>query len=176
MTLADDLELFSRVSLFGDFPAEQLRLIAFASKRRFHRAGEEIYREGQVSDGGYVIVSGQVDLVAGKGNRTVVLASFLQNGLIGELSLVTENRRIATAIARTNVELLFIPREAFRRMLSEYPQLAESLQRRIAANVRAMLSEMSAVETRLQQNAGFSAILPERSSADVEPGDDGDMV
>ena len=42
MTLADDIQLLSRVPLFDGFPEEQLRLLAFGSKRMFMRSGEAV--------------------------------------------------------------------------------------------------------------------------------------
>lgn len=176
MTLADDMDLFSRVPLFGDFPAEQLRLLAFGSKRRYLRPGEELYREGDVSEGGYVIAHGQIDLLITRGSRQYVMGTYLENGLIGEMSLVTDNRRIATAIARNHAEVLFIPREVFRRMLVEYPDLAEILHRKIAASVRTLLAEMGRIQERLERNPGFSQAPELNRLADVKPGNDRDVV
>jgi len=149
MTLSHDIELLSRVSLFEGFPEEQLRLLAFGSKRLFLRAGEHLFRDGAPSDGGYIIVKGQIDIIAERNGREIILSSQLANSLIGEVALITENRRVASALARTNCELIFIPRELFKRMLSEYPHLAERLHERISVSVRSMLKEMEAVKTRL---------------------------
>lgn len=149
MTLAQDIELLARVSLFEGFPDEQLRLLAFGSKRIFLRGGEVVFREGALSDGGYVVVSGQVDILVERNGRELIMASQLENSLIGEMALITTNRRVATALARTNAELIFIPRDLFKRMLGEYPQLAEKLHERISRSVRAMLKQMEAVQTRL---------------------------
>ena len=157
MTLSQDIELLSRVSLFEGFPDEQLRLLAFGSKRMFLRGGEILFREGAPSDGGYVVVNGQVDILAERNGRELILSSQLENSLIGEVALITENRRVATALARTNCELIFIPRDLFKRMLSEYPHLASQLHQRISVSVRAMLKEMEAVKTRLSGIADLTS-------------------
>jgi CRP-like cAMP-binding protein len=157
MTLSQDIELLSRVSLFEGFPDEQLRLLAFGSKRMFLRGGEIVFRDGAPSDGGYIVVSGQVDILVERNGRELILASQLENSLIGEVALITENRRVATALARTNCELIFIPRDLFKRMLSEYPHLAEHLHQRISVSVRAMLKEMEAVRTRLSGIADLTS-------------------
>jgi len=157
MTLSQDIELLSQVSLFEGFPDEQLRLLAFGSKRLFLRGGEFLYRDGERSDGGYVIVTGQVDMLVERNKREIVLSSQLANSLIGEVALISENRRVASAIARTNCELIFIPRELFKRMLSEYPHLAERLHERISLSVRGMLKEMEAVRTRMSGIADLSS-------------------
>ncbi|MCB1440270.1 MAG: cyclic nucleotide-binding domain-containing protein [Nitratireductor sp.] len=166
MTLADDIQLLSRVPLFDGFPEEQLRLLAFGSKRMFMRSGEALYLQDAVSDGGYVVVTGQVDLIVQSGQREIVLASYLANSLIGELALITANRRIATAVARGNCELVFIPRQLFRRMLEEYPELAERLQSRIMHSVQRMLSEMAKVQEKMAHIPDLSA----KTDGDIESG------
>ena len=150
MTLNDDINRLSSVRLFAGFPQEQLRLLAFGSKRLFLRGGEMLYREGQVSDGGYVVISGQIDVVVERNGREHVLSSQLENSLIGEMALVIPNRRVAAAVARTNCELLHIPRELFKRMLSEYPELAGMMYQQINRSVQVLLQQMAGVHAKLQ--------------------------
>ncbi|MGB7335411.1 MAG: cyclic nucleotide-binding domain-containing protein [Salaquimonas sp.] len=151
MTLSDDINRLSCVQLFEGFPLEQLRMLAFGSKRLFLRAGEELYREGALSDGGYLVVSGQIDLVIFKQNREFVLSNQLENSLIGELALITPIKRNASAVARTNCELLHIPRELFKRMLDEYPELAQLIHGRIQISVQQLLKQMERVHVNLEK-------------------------
>lgn len=156
MTLNDDIHRLSSIALFEGFSVEQLRLLAFGSKRLFLRDGEELFRENQSSDGGYLVVSGQVDVVSYAHGREMVLSSQLENSLIGELALITPNKRIATALARTNCELLHIPRELFKRMLSEYPELAILIHSRIEKSVTEMLEQIAKVNERLSSIPNLS--------------------
>lgn len=179
MTLADDIRHLSRVSLFEPFSVEQLRLLAFGAKRIIFRAGETLFQQGRMSDGGYVVLSGEIELTVGgddeESSHQTTLASCTEGSLIGELSLITANRRIATATARTNAETLFIPRELFRRMLAEYPELAADLSQQIMANVRTMLKEMGRVRGRMVDIPDLSESQGSELS-EFEPGDDGDMI
>jgi len=150
MTLSDDIELLGRITLFEGFPVEQLRLLAFGSRRLFLRGGEVLFQEGDPSDGGYVVVKGQLDLTVMAGNREKVLSSQLAGSLVGEVALVTNNRRVTNAIARTNCELIFMPRELFLRMLREYPELAASMHQRLADAVRLMMKDMSEVHHKME--------------------------
>lgn len=157
MTLNDDIARFSTIHLFEGFPDEQLRLLAFGSKRIFLRAGEELFQAGQYSDGGYIVISGQIDVVADREGRETVLSSQLENSLIGEMALIIANKCIATAIARTNCELLQIPRELFKRMLAEYPELAILIHGRIQKTVEELLNKMSNVQTKLSNIPNLAA-------------------
>ncbi|GEM_PF-93372 len=162
MTLSDDINRLSSVRLFAGFPHEQLRLLAFGSKRVFLRSGEQLYREGQISDGGYLVISGQIDVVVDRNGREHILSSQLENSLIGEMALITANRRVATTVARLNSELLHIPRELFKRMLSEYPELAGLMHEQITRSVQIMLKQMGEVHQKLE-------IIPNLTRPDYEP-------
>jgi CRP-like cAMP-binding protein len=151
MTLSDDITRLSSVRLFSGFSHEQLRLLAFGSKRLFLRSGEELFREGQISDGGYLLINGQVDIFVERNGKDHILSSQLANSLIGEMALVTPNRRAANAIARSNSELLHIPRELFKRMLGEYPELAALLHEQISGSVKIMLKQMNEVHEKMQR-------------------------
>ncbi|MCB1387519.1 MAG: cyclic nucleotide-binding domain-containing protein [Nitratireductor sp.] len=157
MTLADDIALFSAITLFEDFPPEQLRMLAFGSRRQFLRGGEVLFLAGDPSDGGYVVVTGQIDLSVRAGETEKLLASQLAGSLIGEAALVTANRRASDAVARTNAELIFVPRDLFRRMLQEYPELAATLHARLAATVRGMMRQMSGVSETMRAIPNLTA-------------------
>jgi CRP-like cAMP-binding protein len=149
MGLEDDIDLLSRVAMFQSFETEQLRLIAFGTEKRRLKKGSVLFRQGDTSDGGYVVASGQIDIVAHGSGREITLESVTEAGLIGELSLITPNKRIASAIARTESDVLFIPRALFHRLLREYPQMAALLHARIAHSVRGIVSQMEAVQKKL---------------------------
>lgn len=168
MTLSDDINRLSSVSLFSEFPQEQLRLLAFGSRRLFLRGGEELFREGQMSDGGYLLVSGQIDIVIERNGREHILSSQLENSLIGEMALITPNRRAATALARLNSELIHIPRELFKRMLSEYPELAGMMHEQISNSVQVMLRQMGTVHQKLAKIPNLSNPQPDETSGELE--------
>lgn len=154
MSLDEDIEFFSHVELFQGFSAEQLRLLAFGADRRNYRDGETVFHEGDLSNGGYVLLSGKIDLTIGDDNE--IIESLDKNALIGELALITSNRRSATAKANGGAQLIFISRELFRRMLGEYPELAGLLQNRIQRNVQSMLIKMTDVQAKLSKIQNLS--------------------
>ena len=166
MALEDDIRTLSGVKLFESFTREQIRLIAFGSENLEVPAGREIYREGAEGDCAFVIASGTVDLVHDRDGKRVVLGKAEVGEILGELALITANRRIATAVARGNCELVFIPRQLFRRMLEEYPELAERLQSRIMHSVQRMLSEMAKVQEKMAHIPDLSA----KTDGDIESG------
>lgn len=137
--------------MFQSFETEQLRLIAFGTERRRLRKGACLFQQGEKSDGGYVVASGQIDIVMSQGGHEVTLESVTESGLIGELALITANKRVASAVARVESDVLFVPRALFHRLLQEYPQMAALLHARIAHSVRGIVAQMEAVRRKLAE-------------------------
>lgn len=160
MALQHDLDLLQRVALFRDFPEDQLRLLAFGTERDLLRAGRELFRQGEKSQGGFVIAGGQIDLVMYRGGRELVMDSCGEASLVGELGLVTQSHQATAAVARTNSEAMFIPRALFHRMLNTFPQTAAVLHERIAASVHSMLQQLELLHASIEAAPKFQ--LPKR--------------
>lgn len=155
MSLDSDINLLARVRLFEGFEPDHLRLLAFGAEARTMGAGTRIFRENTLSDGGYVIVRGEVELVSGTKNS--VVSRHGEASLIGEMALISETMTPATAVAVDNTEVLKIPRPLFRRMLQEYPQLAGLLQERIGASVNEFMAQLETIRAKLDHASDLAA-------------------
>jgi len=145
LSLEDDIKILQKVELFSDFDSEQLRLIAFGSQKLNYSSDVEIFHEGQSASGGYVIMEGSVDLLQHKKKEPEHLGTYSAGSILGELSLITSNRRRATAITRTDTVLLSIPRTVMMRILSEYPNLAVTIKEKIQHSITTLLRRMDSV-------------------------------
>lgn len=138
MALQDDVRNLASLPAFRELDPEAVRLIAFSAETRILRAGDVLFRLGDVSDGGFVVLSGAIGLTASPGRETLVRAP----ALIGELALVAETSRPATAVAREPTSVLKVPRALYRRILTEYPGSASRLRASAAARLFAMRGEL----------------------------------
>jgi len=109
--------------LFALFEAEALRLLAFSSDTRVLRRDDVLFREDEVSDGGFFIVSGAVLLAMGEREEIVG-----PGALVGEAALFAQTRRPATATVVEPGVARRIPRHLMRRVLAAYPGAAQRLQ------------------------------------------------
>ena len=148
MALEDDIALLSQVSLFQDMDRDVLRLIAFAAETRSLRAGDTLFRKNELSDSGFVVMRGSIALINGDANHVVGIAG--PGTLLGELALIAETRRPATAVAREHATVLRLSRAMFRRTLDEYPQFAQRLHTDLRARVATLSSELIKVKDALQ--------------------------
>jgi signal transduction histidine kinase len=96
-----------------------------------------IFQEGEQGDRLYIVLSGEVEVWkhAGKADANL-LARYGAGRFFGEMALVDELPRSATAIAATESELLSLHRSAFAELVETFPPLASSVMRSLSAIVR----------------------------------------
>ena len=113
---------------FGPFLAltagSRARLLQ-ASGRVFYRAGAVIVREGDEPDFAYAVVAGRVRVAAG--DPPVVLALPSAPVLVGEMAVLSGERRNATVTAVNEVRAYRIHRTALRALADAEPVFAREL-------------------------------------------------
>jgi CRP-like cAMP-binding protein len=149
LALDDDIALLARVPMLGSIEKEALRLLAFSAEPRVLRAGDVLFRKNDPADGGFVVASGAVTLLAD--DEVTPLAVAEAGSLLGEIALISETRRPATAIAREPTTVLRLARVLFRRTLEEYPHVAERIAREIHARMVATTSGLAEVKHKLDR-------------------------
>lgn len=146
MALEDDIRTLSETPLLDQLGRDAQRLIAFSADRVRLAEGEELFREGEKADCGYVVASGSLTLSRPGGELRVGRAS-----LVGELALIADIQRPATATAAEPTEVLRIARGLFARLFDEYPDLARNLHARLAQRVKANVAELRSIEALLRR-------------------------
>jgi CRP-like cAMP-binding protein len=144
MGLEDDVGKLARVPAFAVIEPEALRLIAFSAETCILRAGDVLFRRDEISNGGYVILAGSIAMDA-SGDGAVTARIVRPPGLIGDLALLTQTQRPATAIARERSTVLRISRLLFRRVLHEFPDSAERLRQSRRARLLQFTGELGSV-------------------------------
>jgi CRP-like cAMP-binding protein len=125
MTIEDDIAFFERVPTLGLLGRDALRILAIGAESRYVHGGEVLFGAGDEADAGFVIQEGSFSLTAGSaGDEPLVVG---RGTLLGELALITETKRPATATALEPSTVLRIPRGLFLKMLDGFPSAAEKL-------------------------------------------------
>ena len=99
---------------------------------RFFKAGTIIFRQGDAASEMFVIKSGAVRIQLG--NRT--LAELNADSIFGEMALIDNEPRSATAIAFTDVELVPVTEKQFLFMVGQTPYFALKVMRVLAQRLR----------------------------------------
>ena len=124
----DIVALFRNVFLFRGLSDEELALVSGISAERDYSAEEVVFHEGEVGDAFYAVLEGKVRIskyVAGIGEEA--LAVLEKGSYFGEMALIDEFPRSASAIAHTDCRLLLMDKADFNRLLSQNKELAYKL-------------------------------------------------
>jgi CRP-like cAMP-binding protein len=126
---------------------EALRLIAFSGETRILRAGDILFRRDEMSDAGYLILSGAIALDASD-NGAKAARVLGPGSLIGDMAMIAKTKRPATAVAREHSTILKISRALFHRILNEHPRSAEQLRQHMAERLRGFARDLDGVRQR----------------------------
>jgi F420-non-reducing hydrogenase small subunit len=100
--------------------------------------GDHVFSEGDHGDTMYIIAEGAVQICQGSGQETRVLASLVAGDFFGEMSIITDSARNASAVSMGRTKLLPIMRKDMNERISQRPELAlfiiQSLIRRLRKN------------------------------------------
>jgi CRP-like cAMP-binding protein len=125
--VTDKLEILRGVPLFADLDERSLQAVAILAHEVAFTAGDSFMLEGENGDEFYVIVDGTVRIE--RGGRAV--RSMTAGGFLGEIALLEQRPRTASATATTDVRALEIRSHEFERLMATLPEV----QRRIRAAV-----------------------------------------
>jgi signal transduction histidine kinase len=96
-----------------------------------------IFQEGDDGDGLYVIKDGSVQIAHVQAGEIRYIFCTLKSGdVFGEMAVIEDHPRSATALAADGALLYFIPRTEMRRLLQQYPILAFNLLQMVSQRLR----------------------------------------
>ena len=148
MALDDDIRILSAVKLFQGFTQEQLRLLAFGAENTFLQAERKLYLEDDEADSAYVVVGGLIALYREQGGERIPIGTAGPGAMLSELALIADTRRLTSASAAADSEVIRLSRKMFRRILEEYPELAVQLHDRILEEFQQMIARIEELAPR----------------------------
>jgi small-conductance mechanosensitive channel len=137
------------VTIFAPLAAEQRAELARSVQPAVYAAGERVVRQGEPGSSMFVVTRGEAAVVIDPDGQEV--ARHGAGGFFGEMSLLTGDPRSASVKAVTDLELLEITSDAFRRFVLANPSAVEL----VASAVSARAAELAA------RRATGPAITPE---------------
>ena len=118
-------DLLSKLPVFDGLSRGQLKQIMRILHERTYVDGETIFNEAEPGAGLYIIESGRVAISKQiRDGSPVALAEFVAGNFFGELALIEEIPRSATAKAVEKTNLLAFPKPDLDRLIERQPQLA----------------------------------------------------
>src|SRR5580765_935926 len=127
MSLEQEVELIRQFPIFSKIQPAMQKLLCFSADRLTYAAGQVIFNAGDVGDSAYVIIDGTVEISVPTPSGPIVINEMGKNDLLGEIAIVGEVPRTATAKAITKLETLKISKELFMKIIHENPDAATEL-------------------------------------------------
>jgi signal transduction histidine kinase len=123
---------------FAELLSSEMNPLNQAVKRFVYPAGHVIFTEGDMGDGIYVVEQGCVEIsarISGQDRR--VLARLEPQAFFGEMAVVDNRPRSATATAEVETRVSFMPRDEVLSALQRSPDLVISLLQEFSHRMRA---------------------------------------
>ena len=109
-------------------------------------SGEEIFRMGDLTREAYIIEFGKVEISSMNEGKKLVFAELGAGEIFGEMSMIDDAPRSATAIALENTQVVIIQRARFQRPLQAVNPLMNMMLRVILIRFRDSIRKFSGMQ------------------------------
>lgn len=148
---SDLVALLANTQLFRPLSHDDLVDISAHMKRMHLSAGETLIRQGDEGQSLYILIEGLLDVHIEVDGGQRHLGRTIAGDSIGEMSLLTGERRSATIRTVTESVVYEVDKQALSRIMERRPVLMEILSQTLAE--RQLGSELATIENGLKDNA-----------------------
>jgi small-conductance mechanosensitive channel/CRP-like cAMP-binding protein len=128
----DAFDALRHVDFLSPLSDEALHELSAGSRFRLYARGETIIETGESGTLFFVILRGEVEVLAPRGSIEVQVARLGPHDFFGEMSLMTGEVRRATVRTMTEAKVLVIDKYALQPILDASPELLETISRVLA--------------------------------------------
>ena len=133
----DDQELLRTVPIFSELSEPDIAALARLTSRRTCPKDTVVFFENEEGDSFFCIVAGRIKVtILGDDGREVILSVLGRGDFFGEMALLDNEPRSATAIAVEDTELLSLHRNDFQSVLSDNRSIMSALIKILTARLR----------------------------------------
>jgi len=158
------IESFKSIDLFKQLTDETLERLITSSHEVTLNPGDTLFHDGDHGDSMYVILSGEIAIL--KGNSMIARKG--QGNYFGEMTLIEDQPRSATATALTKSQLLKIMKEQFFLHLASNPQalmaVLKTVSERSRENLTALNEGIKIFKAQKKLNANLQHLLDDTTN------------
>ena len=139
-------ETLAHIDLFSTLDKKEIQALAKSCQERTYKTGSTIFSQGDTGVGLYIVKSGKIRLTqANTQDRAEIDLGTAGTGeVMGEMALLDDLPRSATATAESDVNVLVLPVWEFRGVLRQHPDIALKM-------LAALSRRLRKVETRRRE-------------------------
>jgi len=139
------------IPVFASVHGEGLKRIAETVREMKIPAGELIFAEHDLGDEMYIVHSGRVLIFHDAGGRENVLDSVRAGGYFGEMAIVDQQPRSASARTTEETVLLVLHKDDFHTSVHDYPEIAFEVMKELIRRLREADQRIRALAGELQR-------------------------
>lgn len=125
MAAPTDIESLKSIGLFRELTSAELAKIAPLFFEKAYTKNSTLFVEGMTGEVLYVIRKGSVQILKkGADNQDVILATLKEGEFLGEMSLIDNRPRTATARVAEDSTLMAMTKKTFTTLLEKHPDIA----------------------------------------------------
>ena len=147
MSLEQEVELIRQFPIFSKIQPAMQKLLCFSAERLTFDSGQVIFNAGDAGDSAYIVIDGKVEISVPTPAGPIVINTMGRNELLGEIAIVGEVPRTATAKALTKLETLKISKELFMKIIRENPDAAIELVKILASRLASTTNQLTRTRT-----------------------------
>ncbi len=134
------LKIREKVPLFREMPMDLLMRTLAICEQVTVEAGKDVFREGDIGDSFFVLISGEVVVGKSRGDKLIELARLGVGDCFGEMALVGKHVRTATVRAYSDT----VAMRFYSETVDAHAEIAHLIYRNIASILALRLEEASA--------------------------------
>ncbi len=142
-------QLLHRIPLFADVSDDALTSLAAAMQPITLTDGVVLFEQGERGDAFFIVETGHIDIFTREGDHKLILNRFGAGDSFGEMSLVDQKPRSASAVAAGVTQLLKLDTTTFLNVLQAQPQIAHAMLVDLSSKLRSSVAY-------IQQGAAWS--------------------
>ena len=136
MDQRDRMKVIATCELFADLPDDYLKRISERASVATYAKGQVLFTQGDESERMFLVLSGTVKIsILSEAGKEVIIHLAQPGEALGEISIIDEQPRTATATMRSSGELLALPRGVIDELLKDV-DATRSLLRSLCTIVR----------------------------------------
>ncbi len=122
-----------QIKLFSNLSDNEIDILVKHSKIRSLVEDEVLFHQGDDGDFFAIIIDGRIEITKHTEKETpVALASLTSGDTLGEMALIDEETRSASAVATEPSSVFVLSRKSFNLLVDQYPRCGTKLLRKIA--------------------------------------------
>lgn len=160
------LRALKKIPLWAGLNDDELDIVYHCCRPVKAVADEVIFDEGEPSHDLYILLSGQVDIIT---HKKGLIHSIRENETFGEIGLITQNPRSATALSVKPSTMLKMNHVEFNTMLGKHPRISAIMMRNITSNLSEHIVRMNQSELEYLPSKQLATDLKDSTSLVLNP-------